>query len=136
MDKLRKILLGIGAFAALALGGAGIAAATGNNGDGDGEKADDGPDTTLTGSTATDAGSAAIKAVGGGKVLSVESSDEGGAATYEVKVDQAGKVTEVQLSKDLRVTATRADDDQNDRREEGDGDGETADDGPEESSGE
>ncbi|MCW3010000.1 MAG: hypothetical protein JWO90_404 [Solirubrobacterales bacterium] len=127
MHKLKQVLLGTGAFASLALGGAGIAAATGNNGDGDGEKADDGPDRALTGPAATNAGAAATKALGGGRVLSVENTDEGGAAFYEVKVDRAGKVIEVQLAENGKVLSTKADDDQGEHEDQGDGDGETGD---------
>jgi uncharacterized membrane protein YkoI len=124
MQTTKKLLMALAALAALAFGGATIANAT-NNGDGDGETRDDGPDASLVGTTAGDrAGKAATDDLGGGKVVSVEQSDEGGAAAYEVKVDKAGKVTEVQVSRDYAVTAKQADDDQR----EGDGDGETNDD--------
>jgi hypothetical protein len=125
MSTLKKFLMGFAAVAALALGGAALAGATANNGDGDGEKADDGPDAALTGAPAAKAGRAATAAVGGGKVVSVERSDEGG-SVYEVKVAKAGTTTEVQLDKAYAVTSQAADDDQGhaDERETGDGDGE------------
>jgi uncharacterized membrane protein YkoI len=123
MKTTKKLLMALAALAALAFGGAAIANATGANGDGDGETNDDGPDATLVHSSAGDrAAGAATTSLGGGKVVSVEKSDEGGAAVYEVKVDQGGKITEVQVGKDFAVTSKKADDDQ------GDGDGETNDD--------
>lgn len=74
MNSPKKVLTGIAALVALGLGGSAIAGAA-NNGDGDGEKAD-GPDQGLTGSASQRAGAAATRAVGGGRVVSVESSDE------------------------------------------------------------
>jgi hypothetical protein len=127
MHSIKKILLGIGAFAALALGGAALAGATGSNGDGDGEKADDGPDKVLTGTAATKAGDAATSSLGGGKTLSVENSDEGGPAVYEVKVDKAGKTHEVQVSKDFQVTGSKLDDDQGDQGDQANEQGEHGD---------
>ena len=123
MNKIKKVILGIAALAALALGGATLAGATG----GGTEKAD-APDEQIQGADATRAGDAAVSAVGAGKVLSVEGSDEGGAAVYEVKVGNAGKVTEVQVDKAFDVTAQKPDDDASEGGDEGDGDGETADD--------
>jgi hypothetical protein len=110
MKTLKKLLMALAALAALAFGGATIANAT-NNGDGDGETNDDGPDATLVGTPSGDrAAKAATADLGGGKVVSVEKSDEAG-STYEVKVDKAGSVTEVQVDKDYAVTATKPDDD-------------------------
>jgi uncharacterized membrane protein YkoI len=119
MNKVKKVLAGIAALAALALGGAAIANATGGDGS-------DQPDVAVSGSTASQAGDAARSALGGGDVVSVESSDEGGAAVYEVKVKQDGKVTEVQLDKSFAVTAQKPDDDAHESG--GAGDGETDDD--------
>lgn len=128
MNSPKKVLTGIAALAALGLGGSAIAgAANTTNGDGDGEKAD-GPDQVLTGSAFQRAGAAATRAVGGGRVVSVESSDEGGPAVYEVKVDKAGTITEVQVSRDYAVTGQKADDDAAGSQDKGDGDGEHADD--------
>jgi hypothetical protein len=70
---------------------------------------------------------AATATLGGGKVVSVETSDEGRPAVYEVKVAKAGTVIEVQVDDSYDVTATKADDDQHDS-DHGDGDGETNDD--------
>jgi hypothetical protein len=126
MHKTKKALMGLAALAALALGGSAIAAAT--SGGGGTEKAD-GPDKALTGAPADKAGRAATDAVGGGRVVAVENSDEGGPAVYEVKVDKAGTTTEVQVSKVFTVTSKKADDGQGDAQDKGDGDGEKADDG-------
>jgi len=130
MHKTKKTLMGLAALAALALGGSAIAGATGG-GTTTTEKAD-GPDAPLTGAPAEKAGKAATDAVGGGgRVVAVENTDEGGPAVYEVKVADGGKVTEVQVSKDFAVTSKKADDDQGtDAQDKGDGDGEKADDGP------
>jgi hypothetical protein len=113
MTKLKKVLMGVAALAALALGGAAIAGATGGGNDSDAQ---------LTGSAAGRAGAAAVKAVGGGTVQTIEASDESG-STYEVKVENAGKSYEVQLDKAFAVTKKSLDDDA-----AGAGDGETNDD--------
>jgi hypothetical protein len=123
MNPIKKVSLTIAGLVALALGGGAIANATSG---GDTEK-NDGPDAAVTGSAASKAGSAALAAVGSGKVVSVEGSDEGG-SKYEVKVDSAGKITEVQLDKGFTVTSQKADDDQAESNDKGDGDGETNDD--------
>jgi hypothetical protein len=87
---------------------------------------DDGADASLVGTSAGDmAAKAATDKLGGGKVVSVEKSDEGGPDVYEVKVDKAGTVTQVGDS--YNVTATNADDDQH-GSDQGDGDGESNDD--------
>jgi uncharacterized membrane protein YkoI len=119
MSRLRKIIIGVVALAALALGGSAIAGAA-SNGDGDGERAD-GPDQALTGTTADQAGAAATKATGGGTVRSIERSDEGGSAAYEVKVVRNGKTIEVTESSDYAVVKQQADDDQGEERDQADG---------------
>lgn len=123
MNALKKVLIGVLAVAALGLGGAALAGAT----SGSGNEQSDSADEQLTGATAARAGAAAAKAVGGGKVISVERSDEGGDAAYEVKVEHSGTVTEVNLDTALGVTAQQRDDDQG-AADQGDGDGETNDD--------
>jgi hypothetical protein len=123
MNTLKKITLTVGGLAALALGGSAIANAT----SGSGNEKSDAPDTVVAGTAASKAGDAALTAVGGGKVVSVEGTDEGGPAVYEVKVDNAGKVTEVQVDKAFSVTSQKADD-KGESQDKGDGDGETADD--------
>ncbi len=124
MNSLKKVLMGIAALAALALGGSAIAGAANNGGDKGGEGKDDGADQALTTPAAEKAGSAAAAKVGG-KVVSVERTDEDAPAFYEVKVDKAGKLIEVQVSKDFAVTSQKADDEGDDK---GDGDGESQDD--------
>src|SRR4051812_7363928 len=124
MNKIKKVTMGLAALAALALGGATLANATGG---GSSEKSD-APDAKVTGTDASRAGDAALKAVGAGKVVSVEGTDEGVPAVYEVKVDDAGKVTEVQVDKAFGVVGQKADDDQGDATDRGAGDGETGDD--------
>ena len=110
MKHFKKITAIVAGLAALALGGAAIAGATGG-GDEDGDR-DDGPDVVVTGAKADRAGAAASSATGGGTALSVEESDEGGRAAYEVKVNKDGRVHEVQVSDDYDVVGTELDDDQ------------------------
>ena len=107
MQQMRKVVAGVAALAALGLGGAAIAGATG----GDDDDADDGPDVVVTGTTAERAGQAATRATGGGTVREVEKSDEAGRAAYEVEVDKAGTILEVQVARDFTVVATERDDD-------------------------
>ena len=123
MHKIKKVLITITALGALALGGAALANATGG-----GSAKNDGPDQKVAGSDAAKAGAAARSAVGGGRVVSVEGSDEGAPAIYEVKVDNGGQLTEVQVDKAFNVTSQKADDDQAESQDTGDGDAETSDD--------
>jgi uncharacterized membrane protein YkoI len=123
MNVLKKVLIGVLAAAALGLGGAALAGAT----SGSGNEQNDSADEQVTGAAATKAGAAAAKAVGGADVISVERSDEGGKAAYEVKVKHNGTVIEVNLDNSLGVTAQQQDDDQG-AADQGDGDGETRDD--------
>jgi uncharacterized membrane protein YkoI len=109
MTRLRKTIAGVATLAALGLGGAAIAGATGGDDDDDGH---DGADVVVTGATAERAGAAATRATGGGTVREVEESDEGGRAAYEVEVDKAGTVYEVQVARDFGVVGTERDDDQ------------------------
>lgn len=126
MQAVKKILMGVAALGALAFGGAQIAGAAGGSSSSSDSAADhrDAPDKPVTGSAASSASTAATKAVGGGTVKEVERSDEGGKAAYEVKVDKAGKLTEVTLGQDFSVLSQKADDDQAEHQDEGDGDGE------------
>jgi len=127
MSTLKKVLMGVIAIAALGLGGAALAGATNGNGGGSGSAAEGrSADEQVTGTAASKAGAAATKAVGGGDVLSVERSDEGGRAVYEVKVKHNGTVTEVNVDSAYGVTAQQIDDDQG--NEQGDDEGETDDD--------
>lgn len=108
MQHFKKTIAGVAAVAALGLGGAAIAGAAG----GDDDDADDGPDVVVTGAKAERASAAATQALGGGTAKSVEESDEGGRAAYEVKVDKAGTVYEVQVASDYTVVGRERDDDQ------------------------
>ena len=109
MTRFRKTLIGVAAVAALGIGGVAIAGATGGGEDDD---AGDGPDVVVTGTKAQRAGAAATQAMGGGSVKSVEESDEGGRAAYEVKVDKAGTIWEIQVATDYTVVGRERDDDQ------------------------
>jgi len=121
MIKLKKFAMGLAALAALALGGAAIAGAT--SGGKDGSSGSDAPDTQVAAPAAKAAGDAAVKAVGGGRVVSVETTDEDSPAVYEVKVADGAKVWEVQVDKSYAVTAQKADD-EGTGGDSGDGDGE------------
>jgi hypothetical protein len=103
MKMLKKVLMGVAALAAFAAGGAAIANATAGS-------SSDPPDAAVTGADATRAGASATKALGGGDVVSVERSDEGGGAVFEVKVRQAGTITEVQVDDGFGVTAQKPED--------------------------
>jgi uncharacterized membrane protein YkoI len=126
MRTLKKVLMGVLAIAALGFGGAALAGATSGNGDSD--NGNDRADEPVSGAAASQAGAAASKAVGGGDVISVERSDEGGKAVYEVKVKHAGTVSEVNLDRAYGVTAQKVDDDQG-GADENEGGGATDDDG-------
>ena len=109
MKHFRKTTAGVAAIAALGLGGAAIAGAAGGD---DGDDGEDGPDVVVTGAKADRASAAATQAMGGGTAKSVEESDEGGRAAYEVKVDKAGTIYEVQVASDYTVLRHERDDDQ------------------------
>jgi uncharacterized membrane protein YkoI len=108
MKRVRKTAIGVGAVAALGLAGGAIAGAAG--GDTRAEGPGDAPDVVVTGDEAAKAGDAARGDVGGGRVTSVERTDEAAPAYYEVKVDDGGTVWEVQVSRDFAVTARKHDD--------------------------
>jgi hypothetical protein len=127
MNRITKFGVSVAALAALAAGGATYANATGNS-SADPVGKSDTPDQVITGTAADKAKAAALKATGGGQVLEAEKSDENGSA-YEIKVKNAGQITEVQLDSSYDVTSQKADDDQAEHEDHGDGDGETDDDG-------
>jgi hypothetical protein len=107
MTRLRKVLIGILALAALGLGGAAIAAATGGDSEG-------------SGTVPEVAKQAALKATGGGTLGESERDGEKG-ATYEVEVTRPdGKQVDVRLADDLSVVAI--DSDSEDGGEGADGD--------------
>lgn len=104
--RFTKILAGLAALAALALGGAAIANATGVTGD------DDGP--ALSSPEAARAGAAALKATGGGTVQATERDNEKG-ATFEVEVRKPdGSVVDVRLDSSYGVIAVDGDEETDD----------------------
>jgi len=123
MSTFKKVLIGVASLAALAAGDATLANATNDSG------AAQCPDAQLSGADAAKAGAATREAVGGGDVISVERSDERGAAVHEAKIRNAGTVAEVQLDRSYTVLSQQADDDQVEAQGRGDGDGEINDDG-------
>jgi uncharacterized membrane protein YkoI len=93
-SKMKKVVLGVLALAALALGGAAIAGATGGD--------DDGSEKAITGTALDRASAAALQETGGGKVTGTEAGDEEGA--YEVEVTRAdGSQVDVHLDKGFNV---------------------------------
>jgi hypothetical protein len=130
-NRLKKILAGVGVLAALGLGGAAIAAAQSESEPNDhGTEHGKATETeqNATGPDATRAGQAALQAVGGGKVLSVEKktpeqgaekSDSGESAkeraidqktVYAVQVQKTdGKTVDVALDGAFSVLDTQQD---------------------------
>lgn len=124
-DNLKKILAGIGALAALALGGAAIAGAAGGSGhstkssaaDTDNVQHENGKDDAsegdnggkVTGAEADRAKRAALDETGGGTANSFERDGENG-ATYEVEVTKPdGKTVDVRLDDDYEVVVVEGD---------------------------
>jgi uncharacterized membrane protein YkoI len=105
MRNVKKIVAGVAALAALALGGAAIAGATGggdtsDRGDGDGE---------LSAAVEKQAGQAALKLTGGGTLGQIERDGEKG-ATYEVEVNRAdGSQVDVRLDDQFGKVAIDSD---------------------------
>jgi hypothetical protein len=94
MDKLKGIVIGVAAVAALAIGGTAIASSVGGD--------DDATDKAITGTALDKAKTAALAHTGGGKVTETEAGDEEGA--YEVEVD-------VHLDKSYHVLSQAGDSD-------------------------
>lgn len=93
-SKMKKVVLGVLALAALALGGAAIAGATGGD--------DDGSERAITGNALDRASAAALQETGGGKVTGTEAGDEEGA--YEVEVTRSdGSQVDVHLDERFNV---------------------------------
>jgi uncharacterized membrane protein YkoI len=93
-SKMKKVVLGVLALAALALGGAAIAGATGGD--------DDGSERAITGTALDRASAAALQETGGGKVTGTEAGDEEGA--YEVEVTRSdGSQVDVHLDEGFDV---------------------------------
>jgi len=99
-DKLKGILIAVGAVAALGVGGAAIAGATSGGDDGNGKP--------ITGSALDRASAIALSQAGGGKVTGTEVRDEEG--YYEVEVTRPdGKQVDVHLDRSFHVLASKAD---------------------------
>jgi uncharacterized membrane protein YkoI len=99
-DKLKGILIAVGAVAALGVGGAAIAGATSGGDDGNGKP--------ITGSALDRASAIALEQAGGGKVTGTEVRDEEG--YYEVEVTRPdGKQVDVHLDRSFHVLASKAD---------------------------
>ena len=93
-SKMKKVVLGVLALAALALGGAAIAGATGGD--------DDGSERAITGKALDRASAAALQETGGGQVTGTEAGDEEGA--YEVEVTRSdGSQVDVHLDERFNV---------------------------------
>lgn len=104
-----KILAGLAALTAFALGGAAIANATGVTGDDEGQQ--------LTSSEADRAGAAALHATGGGTVQETERDSEEG-ATFEVEVRKPdGSVVDVRLDSSYRIVGVDGDTESNDDKD-------------------
>jgi uncharacterized membrane protein YkoI len=119
-DKLKGILIAGAAIAALAIGGAAIATAGGGtqpSGSPEAEEANEAEDgggseaaEQATGPRADDAARAALDAVGGGRVLEVETADDG-MSGFEVEIERDdGSYVEVNLDENLEVVSTGGDD--------------------------
>jgi uncharacterized membrane protein YkoI len=96
---LTKIAFAVACLAAFAAGGAALAGAFDDDG---------GP--PVSGADAAEAGSAAVRAAGGGEIVSVERSDDHGAA-WDVEVRRDGREIEVWLDEQLRPAGTEPDPD-------------------------
>jgi hypothetical protein len=108
MDK--KLWIIGGALVAVAvIGGSvgGVVVATGGD--------DDEP---LTGTTLEKASEAALEHTGGGTVVETEVGDDGAAYGVEVRLDD-GRVVEVNLDENFKVTGQEDDDDGGDGEDEG-----------------
>jgi uncharacterized membrane protein YkoI len=101
-NRIRKLLIGVAALAALALGGATVASAV-SNGNGDAQRGDE---TALTGDTAAKVKDAALAKTGGGTLERVETDAEGHAA-YEAHVLKSdGTRVTVYVNKQFEVVGT------------------------------
>lgn len=115
--QVKKVLVGIGAFAALAVGGAAVAGAASSNGTATttttttpaaptfpahGSAAHEDAEKPVTGASATKAQAAAVQALGGGTAGAVTTDFHG--TGYEVTVTKAdGSTVEVHLDSSFTV---------------------------------
>ncbi len=118
MNKKLKIGLGTGAaIAVLAGGGAAIAGATGGGDDESGP--DDGAGQPISGNALDRASAVALDATGGGKVTASEIRDEEGYYEIEVTRDDGSQV-DVHLDRQLNVLDSAADGDSGESESGGD----------------
>jgi uncharacterized membrane protein YkoI len=104
-QHLKKIIVGVAALAALALGGAAIAGATGGGDDSD--QGDGGGN--VSAAVQRQASDAALKATGGGHVNAIERDGENG-ATYEVEVQKPdGSQVDVRLDDQFGLVVIEGD---------------------------
>jgi uncharacterized membrane protein YkoI len=102
-NQIRRMLLGVAAFATLALGGAAVAQAVSN---GNGSTAQRRNETALTGDTATKVREAALAKSGGGTVERVETDADGHAAYEAHIVKPDGSRVTVYVNKQFEVVGT------------------------------
>jgi uncharacterized membrane protein YkoI len=101
-NRARRLLMGVAALAALALGGATVASAV-SNGNGSAQRSDE---TALTGDTAAKVKDAALAETGGGTVERVET-DADGHAAYEAHILKSdGTRVTVYVNKQFEVVGT------------------------------
>jgi uncharacterized membrane protein YkoI len=101
-NRASRLLMGVAALAALALGGATVASAV-SNGNGSAQRSDE---TALTGDTAAKVKDAALAETGGGTVERVET-DADGHAAYEAHVLKSdGTRVTVYVNKQFEVVGT------------------------------
>jgi hypothetical protein len=131
MKISRKLMIGVGAAAAVAAGGTGVALAVGTGGTTGAGEQDSPPVPTAA---AAQAKAAALKVTGGGTVTAVEQDNEKG-ATYEVEVTKPDRTSvDVRLDANFALVgqpeANSGEDQQGDHQDRGDNGREQAD-GPE-----
>jgi uncharacterized membrane protein YkoI len=103
-NRASRLLMGVAALAALALGGATVASAV-SNGNGSAQRSDE---TALTGDTAAKVKDAALAETGGGTVERVET-DADGHAAYEAHVLKTdGTRVTVYVNKQFEVVGTES----------------------------
>ena len=100
-DKMKGVVIGVAAIAALAIGGTAIAGAAGG---GD----DYGTDKAISGPALDHAKAVALEHTGGGQVTGTEVGDEEGAYEVEVKRPDGSQV-DVQLDKSFNLVGQKAD---------------------------
>jgi len=110
MRAKSKLLATIAAGAVFVGGGVGIAEAVGGDSD----------DVQATGAAAGKAKAAALKAVGSGRVVSVERESEAGSAWEVEIVRRDGTEVEANLDSAFKSVATEREDDDNDRKADDD----------------